>query len=82
MPSDTGSPTESESSHSSLTDLKDVKTHDIAISADTEGAATQTPGDNDAPRYPVPWHFAVMMLCAASAAFLVGYVSSEWSRKQ
>lgn len=66
-----------ETSRSSLTDLEDVKTHGIAISVDTGCTETQTPGDKDAPRYPGPWHFAVMMLCAGSAAFLVGYVSSE-----
>ncbi|CAI7654757.1 unnamed protein product [Penicillium palitans] len=76
MSSDTGSSTKVETSRSSLTDLEDVKTHGIAISVDTGCTETQTPGDKDAPRYPGPWHFAVMMLCAGSAAFLVGYDSN------
>lgn len=75
MSSDAKNLNEAEISCSHPTKSQNSKTRELAISTYNNSATTQTSSEDDKPQYPTSWRFAIMILSAGSAAFLVGYVS-------
>ncbi|PYH87112.1 MFS general substrate transporter [Aspergillus uvarum CBS 121591] len=53
-----------------------VTNNSPTLSIDAGFGATQTSSVQDRPSSPASWRFAIMMLCAGSAVFLIGYDSN------
>lgn len=58
-----------------LQDTTGEKTQPPQASTADEATEIPTSNEEETPVYPQSWRFAIMMISAGSAAFLVGYVS-------
>lgn len=54
-----------------------TKVESDALPEDNRSEAPPKSAVDDRPNYPGPWRFAIIMICAGCAAFLVGYVSMK-----